>query len=146
MNVFKEYHPIVNLIYFVFVMLFSIFYIHPLCVGINLMCSSFYLYVIRKVKGVFLIPLIAILAITYPLHNHEGITILAYFPDGNPLTKESVVYGLVRAISISNLICWFIFFTTVMTTDKLMYIFGRLCPPVSLVFSMILRFVPRFLV
>lgn len=145
MSVFKGYHPIVNLAYIAFVIAFSIFCMHPICVWINLICSVFYLCIIRKIKGVFLIPLIAILATTYPLHNHEGFTILAYFPDGNPFTLESVVYGLVRAISVSNLICWFIFFINVMTTDKLMYIFGRLSPSASLVFSMILRFVPRFL-
>lgn len=144
MNVFKGYHPIVNFIYFVFILAFSIFCLHPLCVLINLVCSVSYLIIKDRKKLNFAIPIIVIMTIIYPLHNHEGISILAYFPDGNPLTLESVVYGLLRAISISNVICWCISFSAVMTTDKLIYLSGRLSPSVSLIFSMILRFLPRF--
>lgn len=144
MNVFKGYHPVVNFIYIVFIMIFSISCLHPLCVLINLVCSVSYLIMKDRTKLKFAIPFIVIMTIIYLLHNHEGITILAYFPDGNPLTLESVVYGLLRAVSISNVICWCISFSAVMTTDKLIYLSGRLSPSASLLFSMILRFLPRF--
>ncbi len=143
MNVFKGYHPVVNFIYFIFILAFSILCLHPFCVLINLVCSVSYLIIMDRRKLNFVIPLIVIMSIIYPLHNHEGLHILAYFPDGNPLTLESVVYGLLRALSISNIICWCISFFSVMTTDKLIYLSGRLSPAVSLFFSMILRFFPR---
>ncbi|MBQ7054250.1 MAG: energy-coupling factor transporter transmembrane protein EcfT, partial [Oscillospiraceae bacterium] len=76
--------------------------------------------------------------------NHEGATILAYLPGGNPLTLESIVYGLCAAAMILSVICWFSCYNEVMTSDKFIYLFGRVSPALSLIFSMTLRFVPRF--
>ena len=39
---------------------------------------------------------------------------------------------------------WFRCFSAVMTSDKFIYLFGRIIPALSLVLSMTLRFVPRF--
>jgi energy-coupling factor transport system permease protein len=83
-------------------------------------------------------------AIINPLFNHKGQTILAYFPSGNPLTQESIIYGLCAAISLVSVLCFFISFSTVMTSDKFMYLFGKAIPSLSLVLSMTLRFVPLF--
>jgi energy-coupling factor transport system permease protein len=32
-----------------------------------------------------------------PLFNHAGVTLLFYLPGGNPVTLESMVYGLAAA-------------------------------------------------
>ena len=39
---------------------------------------------------------------------------------------------------------WFSCYTAVMTSDKFVYLFGRIIPALSLVLSMTLRFVPKF--
>ena len=39
---------------------------------------------------------------------------------------------------------WFSCLSAVMTSDKFIYLFGRMIPALSLVLSMTLRFVPRF--
>ena len=39
---------------------------------------------------------------------------------------------------------WFSCYNKVMTTDKFIYLFGRIIPALSLILSMALRFVPRF--
>ena len=39
---------------------------------------------------------------------------------------------------------WFMCYNAVMTSDKFVYLFGRVIPALSLVLSMTLRFVPRF--
>ena len=145
MNEFKGYHPLVNFIYFLFVITLSAYFMHPVFVVINFISSVLYVYPYKKSKMFFVIPLVVILSVIYPLHNHQGITILAYFPDGNPLTVESVLYGFIRAIAILNIICWSVSFFRVITTDKLLYLLSTLSPSLALVFSMILRFVPRFL-
>lgn len=44
----------------------------------------------------------------------------------------------------SAVILWFECFNVVMTSDKLLCLFGRLSPSVSLLLSMALRFVPKF--
>ena len=79
-----------------------------------------------------------------PLFNHEGMTILGYFKTGNPLTLESIIYGIFMALLMMNVILWFAIYNVIMTSDKFIYIFGRIIPHLSLIISMSLRYVPRF--
>ena len=61
-----------------------------------------------------------------------------------PGTLEAIVYGLVLASMLFISILWFSCYNKVMTTDKFVYLFGRVIPALSLVLSMVFRFVPRF--
>mgnify|MGYP001140399782 CR=1 FL=1 len=83
-------------------------------------------------------------ALVNPAFVHQGVTILTYLPSGNPLTLESILYGLAAALLLASVVLWFRCFSTVMTSDKFIYLFGRVIPALSLVLSMTLRFVPRF--
>ena len=149
MNEFKTYHPIVNFVYFVFVIGFSCTFLHPICLGISLLCGFTYSVVLKgkraiKINLIYMIPVALIMALINPLFNHEGATIITYFPNGNPLTAESVIYGLCAGIMIVSVICHFSCYNEVMTSDKFIYLFGRIIPSLSLIISMTLRFVPRF--
>jgi len=84
------------------------------------------------------------MAIMNPAFNHEGVTIISYLPDGNPLTLESIIYGLCAATMIVSVICHFSCYNEVMTSDKFIYLFGKIIPGLSLIISMTLRFVPKF--
>ena len=147
---FTTYHPIVNLTYFVFVIGFSMFFMHPLCLAISLGCSFTYSVMLNGVKAiktnlVYMLPMLIFMAALNPLFNHQGATVLCYFPGGNPLTLESVLYGLATAAMISSVICWFSCYNEVMTSDKVIYLFGKSVPAISLIISMTLRFVPTFI-
>lgn len=149
MNEFESYHPIVNFLYFTGVIIFAMFLMHPICLAISLVCSLTYSIVLSGKRAVrfhvlCLMPMVIGAALINPAFNHQGITILAYFPSGNPLTLESVVYGIAAAVMIITVICWFSCFNKIMTSDKFIYLFGRLIPALSLILSMVLRFVPRF--
>ena len=149
MKEFKIYHPVVNFIYFIFVIGFSCFFMHPICLGISLVCSFVYSVMLKGKKAIktnllYMLPLFIITALINPAFNHQGVTILCYLPGGNPLTMESVVYGLAAAAMIISVICHFTCYNEVMTSDKFMYLFGKVIPAMSLVISMTLRFVPRF--
>jgi energy-coupling factor transport system permease protein len=91
-----------------------------------------------------MLPLLIITALLNPLFNHAGGTILTYLPSGNPLTLESTMYGIAAALMLITVIAWFSCFNEVMTSDKFVYLFGRIIPGLSLILSMALRFVPRF--
>ena len=93
---------------------------------------------------IVMLPLVLAMAAINPLFNHAGGTILLYLPNGNPLTLESVMFGLFSAVMLVTVITWFICFNAVMTGDKFVYLFGRIIPALSLVLAMALRFVPRF--
>jgi len=88
--------------------------------------------------------MMVVAALVNPAFNHEGATILTYLPSGNPLTLESMLYGLASAALLSATLLWFTCYNAVMTSDKFIYLFGRVIPALSLVLSMTMRFVPRF--
>jgi len=93
---------------------------------------------------VFLLPMLLLTALLNPIFNHQGGTILTYLPDGNPLTLESILYGLAAATMLIGMISWFSCFNAVFTSDKFIYLFGRIIPALSLILSMSLRLVPHF--
>ncbi len=146
---FYEYHPFVNLIYFALVIGFSMVVNHPLAQLISLVCAIIYVVSTQGKKSVgfmlkFCLPLVLLTAFINPVFNHEGTTILLYFSNGNPLTLESILYGFSSGCMIITLLLWFSAFSAVMTSDKFIYLFGRVIPALSLVLSMTLRFVPKF--
>ena len=149
MNEFKTYHPIVNFVYFIFVIGFSCVFMHPVCLVISFFSSFIYSVVMKgkkvvKTNLIYMIPTLLFAALINPAFNHEGITIVGYLPSGNPLTFESIAYGIAAAIMIVSIICWFSCYTEIMTSDKFIYLFGRIIPSMSLIISMTLRFVPKF--
>lgn len=149
MNEFKTYHPLVNFLYFAFVIGFSMIFMNPICLFTAFFCGLLYSGILGGVKKLksnlcYGIPVLLISALINPLFNHRGTTILAYFPSGNPFTLESAVYGLMAGFMLVSVIFWFSCFNEIVTSDKIIYLFGKIFPSLSLIFSMTLRFVPRF--
>ena len=149
LNEFKTYHPIVNFIYFVFVIGFSCFFMHPVCLLISLVCGFTYSVMLKGKKQVkksliYMLPMLLAMALINPAFNHEGVTIIEYLPSGNPLTLESIIYGISAATMIVSVICHFSCYNEIMTSDKFIYLFGKIIPGMSLILSMTLRFVPKF--
>lgn len=148
-DAFSQMHPIINFTYFAFVIGLSMFNMNPYCLAISLICALVNALYLNGKKAVrlsvlYLLPTIIIIAIINPVFNHDGVTILSYFPWNNPLTFESIIYGIASAALLSSIILWFSCFNKVMSSDKFIYLFGRIIPSLSLVLSMALRFVPKF--
>ena len=148
-DTFHDYHPIINLSYFVLVIGFAMFFSHPLAQVIALTASVCYAIQTEGKKSVlftlrFCLPMLFMTAIINPAFNHAGATILCYLPTGNPLTLESMLYGFSAGAMLATVLLWFRSFHRVMTSDKFIYLFGRVIPAMSLVLSMTLRFIPKF--
>lgn len=131
------------------VLVFTMFFMHPASLVISMGCAIAYNVYLNGKKAVrfqllYMLPMMLMSAIVNPAFNHEGATILLYLPTGNPLTLESIAYGAAAAIMLAAVITWFSCYTAVMTSDKFVYLFGRVIPALSLVLSMTLRFVPKF--
>lgn len=147
-DAFSSFHPSVNLLYFVLVIGFAVFFMHPIPLGLSLGAAILYALSLRGKRvwqmGLkFLLPMLVITAVLNPLLNHRGATILAYLPNGNPLTLESSLYGLAAAVMLLALITWFSCVNQVMCSEKIVYLFGRVAPALSLILAMALRLVPR---
>lgn len=146
---FASYHPVVNFLFFTLVIIFSMVFMHPACLAISLCLAIAYSINLNGKKAikfniVYMLPMLVVTALINPAFNHEGVTILAYLRNGNPLTLESIIYGIAAATMFVTVICWFSCYNAVMTSDKFIYLFGRVIPAMSLLFSMVLRFVPKF--
>ncbi len=149
MNEFSKYHPIVNFVYFLSVLGFSMVFMHPATLAISLVVGFIYSVMLNGKKAVkfnlvYMIPLVLVTALINPAFHHEGMTILTYLPSGNPLTLESIIYGIASAIMLMSVICHFSCFNKIMTSDKFVYLLGKIVPALSLILSMVLRFVPKF--
>lgn len=148
-SAFADYHPAVSFLYFALVLVFTMFFLHPVCLVLSLTGGFLWSAGLKGRRAAakslgWMLPMLAIAALVNPAFNHEGATILAYLPTGNPLTLESILYGLAAAAMLVAVLCWFTCYYAVMTSDKFVYLFGRAIPALSLVLSMVLRFVPRF--
>ena len=146
---FEKYHPVVNVVYFFAVIIFAMFFLHPVYMALSLSGACIYSIILNGKKAlkfnvVYMLPSMLVLACVNPLFNHEGMTILFYLKDGNPFTLESIIYGIVSATMIINVIIWFSCHNQIMSSDKIMYLFGKVIPASSLIFSMVLRFVPLY--
>lgn len=148
-DAFSGFHPTVNLSFFLAVMIITMFINQPVFLGISLLSSCMYLMYLQGKKGMmrqvgYLLPFLLGMAILNPVFNHEGMTILWYLPNDNPITLEAICFGLASSVMMGASIVWFNCCNTVFTSDKIIYLFGRLIPAMSLMISMTLRFVPRF--
>ena len=117
-DTFQKYHPLVNFLYFTLVIGFAMALNHPLAQGISLVCSIIYAVQAEGKKAVLFtlkwcLPIMLLTAFMNPAFSHEGITILLYFPTGNPLTLESILYGLSAGVMIATVMLWFVNFNRV---------------------------------
>ena len=148
-DAFQTYHPLVNFLYFALVIGFAMALNHPIAQGISFLCGCAYAVQAEGRNAVLFclkwcLPAMLLAAFLNPAFSHGGVTILLYFPTGNPLTLESVLYGLSAGTMIATVMLWFLSFNRVVTSDKFIYLFGRVIPAMSLVLSMTLRFIPKF--
>ncbi|NBI06572.1 energy-coupling factor transporter transmembrane component T [Senegalia massiliensis] len=147
MRALDSYHPIVIFTYFCSVILFSMFFMHPIFLAISLLSSIIYLGVLKgfhKTKKTILlsIPIFLLIAISNPIFSHKGVTPLFYV-NYNPITLESIIYGLSMASMIITVIYWFSCYNEIMTSDKFISLFGQVSPNIALIISMTLNTIPR---
>lgn len=148
-DAFAGFHPAVNLCFFAAAIGLTMFLMHPVFLAISLICGCLYLWYLQGGRGFvrqvgYLLPVLCFTAVLNPLFNHEGVTVLFYLHNDNPVTLEAVCFGLASMVLMGASVIWFNCCNAVFTTDKIIYLFGRAIPSLSLLISMTLRFVPRF--
>ena len=148
-DAFSGFHPVVNFIFFLVALGLTMFIQQPVYLLISMISGCAYLLYLQGKKGFlrqvgYLVPILVMMAIMNPMFNHEGVTVLWYLPNDNPITLEAICFGLASAVMMGASIVWFNCCNTVFTSDKIIYLFGRVIPALSLMISMTLRFVPRF--
>lgn len=82
-----------------------------------------------------------VVALVNPLFNTRGETVLFVWWGGRPYTFEALAAGALTAATLAQTLLWFASLSLVLTTDKLMFLFGRWAPSLALVLTLALRLV-----
>ena len=147
MRSFENANPLALAVYFFAVSGISMFCMNPLLLFLSLTGAVLYYFVRSGRKGMkshlWSLGLFLVLIVLNPLVSHNGVTVL-FVLNHNPVTLEAAVYGIAAAGMILAVLYWFRSFTEIMTSDKLLYLFGKFSPKLALVLSMGLRYVPLF--
>lgn len=140
---FSSLHPAVLFLYFLSVMLVSMFTSNPIIGILSLIGAAAFVFVRKKGKVGFkaYILIFILISVTNPLFSHKGETTLFFF-NGNPVTLEAFLYGVNTAVILIAVILWFSGFNSIMTEDKLLFLFGKAAPKITLLISSALRFIP----
>lgn len=149
MSKFASFHPFVNLIFFVSVICLSMFIMHPFFVAISALTAFCYSIILNGAKSAkfsfkIILPMAIISVLINILTNRNGATVIATLPFGISLSREALIAGICTAGVITSAILWFSCFNSVITSEKLIYIFGKAVPSVALILSMVLRFIPTY--
>ena len=144
---FDSYHPVINLIYFAGAIGFTIAFHHPVFLAISYLAAFAYSVKLNGVKGLIfdlcLLPFMVAYALWYSYYTHFGVTVIGQNFTGNNLTLESLVFGIVISVTAAAVIMWMSCVFAVFSSDKVVYLFGRVSPKASLFLSIMLRSVPR---
>ena len=146
MRRFDAYNPLTSAVYYLCVIFITMFSMNPAILAVSLFSSvlTFCLYADGKVRDhVFALFLFLILAVINPLVSHNGATVLFYLND-RPFTLEATLYGVAAAGMVTAALYRLRSFSREMTSDKVIYLTGRLSPKISLLLSMAIRYVALF--
>ena len=148
-HIFSIYHPAVLAVYFVGAIVCAMLTYHPFIVLLSFLCASVYAVYLTGIKKYisalkFAAAAAGIIAILNPLFNSSGATEM-FVIAGKVFTAEAFIYGLSMGGMLASVIMWFICYHEVFTSEKFMFVFGRFLPSISLMLSMITRFVPSMI-
>lgn len=145
---FYSYHPLVNLCYFLFVIGIAMFSTHPAFLGMILAAGFLYSAVLKgrrvwKTNLILVLSVLLVMTLINGVFTHNGITVLFYL-NGNRVTLEALAFGAASGLLLCGVVIWFGCFQVIMSSDKFIYLFGRVVPVLALTLSMIFRFIPLF--
>lgn len=144
---FDSYHPIINFMYFIVVITCTIYFNHPIFLALAYLATFLWSVKLNGRRALIfnlcLIPCLLLYVIWYSSYHHFGVTNLWQNKIGNWITLESILVGAVRGIKAVTVCMEFSCVFATVTSDKMVYLLGRISPNLSLFFSILLRSIPR---
>lgn len=147
MDSFMKRHPLVTAGYYITAFLMLLMAGHPtlyiVAVICLLVCRFFQIGGRQCLRSLlYCIGAAALCLVINPLFNHRGVTVLFELGDTR-ITKEAVLYGGHMVLLLIASVNLFSCFSYYMTSEKIMALMGKRLPAFSMLFSMILRMVPK---
>lgn len=148
MTALDSFNPITLFLYIGSISLIPMFCFDPVLSAIALAAGSCLCFTLKgqaDIKNQLSLMWIFVgVSLFNPLFSHKGETVLFYL-NRNPITLEAVLYGMSAALSVIAVLLLFRAFSHLISSDKLIYIFGRISPRLALLISMSLRFIPMLI-
>lgn len=143
---FGRYHPWVITCYYVLTIGITMFSLSPWFLAATAVFAWIYAVLLKGKKAVrgnliMIVTVAGLMTLINTFFTHNGATVLFYI-NHNRVTLEAFAYGFCASVMLISVFLWFESFQVLMTSDKLIYLFGRLLPVIGLVISMIFRFIP----
>ncbi len=145
---FSTMHPAVPAVYLACALCLTMFAPHPVLVCLSFAGACAYGACARGLRATssslrWQLPLIALMALANPLFARQGSTLL-FSVLGMPVYVESLLYGATMAVMFMASVLWFQAARDMLPQDKVLSLLGNAAPVVSLMISMTMRLIPRF--
>lgn len=145
---FGTMHPAVPAAFLACTLCLTMFSPHPVLSCLSLAGACAYGACAHGLRSTVLslrwqLPLIALMALANPLFARQGSTRL-FSAFGVPMYAESLLYGATMAVMFMASVLWFRAARDMLPQDKVLSLFGNAAPIVSLMISMAMRLIPRF--
>ncbi|MDR3290645.1 MAG: energy-coupling factor transporter transmembrane protein EcfT [Methanobrevibacter sp.] len=141
-------HPIVYIIYYLILMLFAFIFINPyymltffICIFVLISLQGIKKEFISTIKGFIMMG--CVIAIINPLTSRQGLTRIYLWNDFF-ITYESVIYGIIMALSLILVLLVFTSFNKSISYQDMLYVFSKKFPTIAMIMIMALRFIPLF--
>lgn len=143
---FERFHPIVSFLFYAGAISLVIFMLHPVFLVGGLLIIITLNYIHDRLQGIkrwliFLVVTFLVMIVLNPFFNERGRHLLFEFHQ-HRFTLEAVTYGGINALSIISVILLFISYNTVMTPNKLLFLFAKFLPQFAILLMLTLRFIP----
>lgn len=138
-------HPSVYLTYFFVLIIFSLLF-DDIYYLLTFLIAILALIILQGAKSKIsetlklFIPIAAIIIILNPLFSHNGTTQIMLLPNFS-ITLESLVYGLLMALSLLIIYLIFVSFNSYVDYQQLLYLASNHFPNVCMILIMAMRFV-----
>ena len=147
-SAFELHHPAVVFAFLAGAIALSMMGMHPVY-GVLSVAGSFACSLVTRgfrptVRALtWLVPLWCVVSLANPLFSASGSTEL--FRIGyRAIYLESLVYGMCAGAMLVSVFYWFMSYSACMTSDRVMCLFGRIMPIVTLMVSQVFRLVGQF--
>lgn len=145
---FSTSHPAVPAVYLALTLGLTMFSPHPVLACLSLAGALLYGALAHGFRCTLFslrwcLPLVALMTLVNPLFARQGDTLL-FSVFGMPVYAESVLFGAVMAGMFAAGVLWLGAVRDMLPQDKVLSLFGNAAPVLSLMISMTMRLIPRF--
>lgn len=145
-SAFSRLHPLTLTVWFTVILSVTVLSMNPIFALISfsgaIICKLILEKSLFSIKKL-IFHIVFMLAITFinPLFSHHGKTVL-FFLNDLPITLEALLFGALMSVTVISTVLWCEMLSNSMTSDKIIYLFGRPFPRLAVLISLTVRFIP----